>query len=87
MLDEEELKGVPLIIFANKQDLKDAMTELEVFINNFMLQYKDIRIHGDDQSPRQIMGHFQMFSIKRSWIGGRHGMVGKPAKSNRLKMK
>ena len=37
MLDEEELKGVPLIIFANKQDLKDAMTELEVIINNFML--------------------------------------------------
>ena len=58
MLDEEELRGVPLIIFANKQDLKDAMTELEVFINNFMLEYKDIRIHGDDQSPRQIMGHF-----------------------------
>ena len=37
MLDEEELKGVPLIIFANKQDLKDAMTELEVIINKFIL--------------------------------------------------
>jgi len=30
MLDEEELNGVPLLIFANKQDLPNAMTSVEV---------------------------------------------------------
>lgn len=30
MLQEEELKGVPVLILANKQDLPDAMNEQEV---------------------------------------------------------
>ena len=30
MLQEEDLKGVPLLIFANKQDMPNAMSELEV---------------------------------------------------------
>ncbi|KAF4674124.1 Arf GTPase arl1 [Perkinsus chesapeaki] len=30
LLEEEELKGVALLVFANKQDLPDAMTSVEV---------------------------------------------------------
>jgi len=30
MLQEEELKGVPVLILANKQDLPEAMNEQEV---------------------------------------------------------
>jgi len=30
MLQEEELKGVPVLILANKQDLPDAMNEQEI---------------------------------------------------------
>lgn len=30
MLQEEELKGAPVLILANKQDMPNAMNELEV---------------------------------------------------------
>ena len=30
MLQEEELKGAPVLVLANKQDLPNAMTELEI---------------------------------------------------------
>ena len=30
MLQEEELKGAPVLILANKQDLPDAMNEQEI---------------------------------------------------------
>ena len=30
MLQEEELKGAPVLILANKQDLPNAMNELEI---------------------------------------------------------
>ena len=30
MLEEEELKGVPVMILANKQDLVDAMNDKEI---------------------------------------------------------
>lgn len=31
MLQEEELKGAPVLVLANKQDLPGAMTEQEIF--------------------------------------------------------
>ena len=31
MLQEEELKGVPVLILANKQDLPGAMNEQEIY--------------------------------------------------------
>ena len=35
MLQEEELKGAPVLILANKQDLPNAMNEQEVRKNKF----------------------------------------------------
>jgi len=40
LLEEEELKGVPLAILANKQDIKDCFTEIEI---TDLLELKNIR--------------------------------------------
>ena len=38
MLQEEELKGAPVLILANKQDLPGAMNEMEVSNDRLKIQ-------------------------------------------------
>ena len=38
MLQEEELKGAPVLILANKQDLPGAMNEMEVSYDRLKIQ-------------------------------------------------
>ena len=41
MLQEEELKGVPVLVLANKQDLPNALNDQEVcsFITKIIFRY------------------------------------------------
>lgn len=41
MLEEEELKGVPLLVFANKQDLPQAMNSGQIFEALGLSQLRD----------------------------------------------
>ncbi|KAF4669220.1 Arf GTPase arl1 [Perkinsus olseni] len=44
LLDEEELQGVALLVFANKQDLPDAMSSVEVSEGLGLTQIRYLRI-------------------------------------------
>ena len=45
MLEEEELKNVPLLVFANKQDMPNALTEVEVSQGLGLHTVKDRQYH------------------------------------------
>ena len=45
MLEEEELKSTILLVFANKQDMKGAMTEAEVSQGLGLVAIKDRQWH------------------------------------------
>ena len=46
MLQEEELKGAPVLILANKQDLPGALNEMEVSLT-WKNRYNDFRFVQD----------------------------------------
>ena len=49
MLQEEELRGAPILVLANKQDLPNAMNEVEVRINkNCLIWIEMICIYFND---------------------------------------
>ena len=45
LLGEEDLGGVPVLVFANKQDLLNAMTAAEIMKSLELTEYKDRFIH------------------------------------------
>jgi len=45
LLEEQELAGVPVLVFANKQDLLNAMTAAEVMKELEVSEYKDRWVH------------------------------------------
>ena len=44
MLQEEELRGAPVLVLANKQDLPNAMNELEVRIFEQLYLFENVII-------------------------------------------
>ena len=64
-MQEKELAGVPLLIFANKQDLVQALQPDEVFFKN----NEDFGTIKNGTNQNQNMDHYCLFSQNpiRSW--------------------
>lgn len=57
-MQEKELAGVPLLIFANKQDLVQALQPDEVFFKN----NEDFGTIKNGTNQNQNMDHYCLFS-------------------------
>ena len=64
MLEEDELQGVPLLVFANKQDLPNAMTPEEVTEKLGLEEIEKISWHVQPSCATQGDGIFEGFT----WI-------------------
>jgi hypothetical protein len=70
MLQEEELKGAPVLILANKQDMPNAMNELEVstsFLSLFIFS-KDLQWTWINRYKKQEVVIVQGLCQGRHWL-------------------
>ncbi len=58
MLQEEELKGVPVLVLANKQDLPNALGDQDVRFK-VLWRFVDLQWTGTDNDKEQALGIIQ----------------------------
>ena len=81
LLEEDKLSGVPILIFANKQDLLNALPASEVnkktqFIKLFLSYYGPLDLDRIEptHNPRSRMADPIMLSKERERLTRRNGM-------------